>query len=194
MINWPPRKSDIPNILSITRLILIPFMVVLFLIPQPWAAWTCLVLYTIASISDYLDGYYARRYSQFSPVGVFLDPIADKLFVASVLLMFTATGRLTGLWAVPALLILMREIFIAGLREFLAGKEVKIPVTRLAKWKTGVQMGSMGFIIMYQHVTHKLYFSEMVEWIGKTGILVAMVLTLITGWNYARNAWPHLKN
>lgn len=193
MINWPPGKTDIANILTISRLVLLPFMIVLFLIPQAWAAWTLLALYTPAAISDYFDGYYARRYKKVSAVGVFLDPIADKLFVGAMLFMFAATGRLEEWWAVPALLILLREIFIAGLREFLAGKDIKVPVTTLAKWKTGAQMTAIGFLIMWPYVSPE-WFSDIVEFIGKFGILVAMVLTLKTGWDYASAAWPHLKD
>lgn len=193
MLHWPPRKSDVPNILTLSRLALLPFMIVLFLIHKPWAAWTVLALYVPAAISDYFDGYFARLYNNTSKVGVFLDPIADKLFVGAILFMLSATGRLEDWWAVPALLILMREIFISGLREFLAGKDISMPVTRLAKWKTGVQMTAIGFLIMWPYVGPD-WFSIMVEWIGKTGIIVAMALTLKTGWDYTVKAWPHLKD
>jgi len=192
MIQWPPRKADIPNILTISRLAILPFMVVLFLVPKAWAAWTLLLLYIPAAVSDYFDGYYARLYNQVSQAGVFLDPIADKLFVGAILFMLVATGRLEEWWAVPALLIMMREIFIAGLREFLAGKEIKVPVTRLAKWKTGMQMAAIGFLIMWPYVS-PVWFSDSVEFIGKFGIIVAMLLTLQTGWDYTRAAWPYLK-
>jgi cardiolipin synthase len=193
MLNWPPTKADIPNILTMSRLVILPVMVVLFLIPHPWAAWTALLLYTPAALSDYFDGYYARLYNRVSQVGVFLDPIADKLFVGAILFMLVATGRLEYWWAVPALLILMREIFIAGLREFLAGKEIKVPVTNLAKWKTGVQMGAIGFLIMWPYVG-PTWFMWLIEIIGKVGILTAMVLTLKTGWDYTKAAWPYLKD
>jgi len=193
MLRWPPRKSDIPNILTLSRMALLPIMIVLFLVPHAWAAWTILAIYTPAAISDYFDGYYARRYKSVSNVGVFLDPIADKLFVGAILFMLASTGRLEGWWAISALLILMREIFIAGLREFLAGQEIKIPVTNLAKWKTGVQMTAIGFLIMWPYVTPE-WFATLVEVIGKGGILIAMVLTLVTGWQYTRAAWPHLKD
>lgn len=193
MIHWPPRKSDIPNILTLSRMVLLPIMIVLFLVPHAWAAWTILAIYTPAAISDYFDGYYARRYKSVSNVGVFLDPIADKLFVGAILFMLASTGRLEGWWAVSALLILTREIFISGLREFLAGQEIKIPVTNLAKWKTAAQMGAIGFLIMWPYVQPE-WFALVVEIIGKTGILIATILTLITGWQYTRAAWPHLKD
>jgi len=192
MLHWPPRKSDIPNLLTLSRLILLPFMIVLFLVPKTWAAWTVLALYAPAAATDYLDGYFARLYNQTSKVGIFLDPIADKLFVGAILFMLAATDRLGGWWAVPALLIMMREIFIAGLREYLAGKDVEMPVTVLAKWKTGVQMTAIGFLIMWPYVSPD-WFSICVEWIGKTGIIVAMALTLKTGWDYTKKAWPYLR-
>lgn len=193
MLHWPPQKSDIPNLLTLSRLVFLPIIVVLFLIPKPWAAWAALALYAPAAATDYLDGYFARLYNQTSRVGVFLDPIADKLFVGSILFMLVATERLEGLWAVPALLIMMREVFIAGLREFLAGVAIDMPVTRLAKWKTGMQMTAIGFLIMWPYVSPE-WFSITVEWIGKGGLIVAMVLTLKTGWDYTAKAWPHLKS
>lgn len=193
MLSWPIKKADIPNLLTLSRMVLLPVMVVLFLIPKAWAAWTVLALYAPAAATDYLDGYFARLYNQTSKVGVFLDPIADKLFVGAILFMLVATDRLAGWWAVPALLIMMREIFIAGLREFLAGVQIDMPVTRLAKWKTGMQMTAIGFLIMWPYVTPE-WFSITVEWIGKGGLIVAMVLTLKTGWDYTRQAWPHLKD
>lgn len=193
MLHWPPQKSDIPNLLTLSRLVFLPIIVVLFLIPKPWAAWAALALYAPAAATDYLDGYFARLYNQTSRVGVFLDPIADKLFVGSILFMLVATERLEGLWAVPALLIMMREVFIAGLREFLAGVAIDMPVTRLAKWKTGMQMTAIGFLIMWPYVSPE-WFSIAVEWIGKGGLIIATVLTLKTGWHYTVKAWPHLKN
>ncbi len=207
MLHWPPRKGDLPNLLTVFRLVIIPFMVVFMLVPKSWAAWTVLGLYVPAAVSDYFDGYLARMYKAASPIVVFLDPIADKLFVGAILFMLAATGRLENWWAVPALLILMRELFIAGLREFLGAKDIKMPVTRLAKWKTGTQMVAIGFLIMWPYVSEDwpakdiqqvtLSFGVVVaivsEWLGKIGLLVAMVLTLKTGWDYTRAAWPHLK-
>jgi cardiolipin synthase len=192
MFHWPPRKSDIPNILTISRLVILPFMIVLFLIHQPWAAWSVLFLYIPAAISDYFDGYFARLYNNASFIGVFLDPIADKLFVGAILFMLAATGRLEDWWGVPALLIMMREILIAGLREFLGNKQIKMPVTRLAKWKTGFQMTCIGFLIMWPYVNPH-WFSYIVEVIGKVTLLAACALTVKTGWDYTKTAWPTLR-
>lgn len=193
MLHWPPRKSDIPNMLTLLRLVALPFMIVLFMIHKPWASWTVLAIYIPAAISDYFDGYFARLYNNVSQIGVFLDPIADKIFVGVILFMLVATQRLEGWWAVPALLILMREIFIAGLREYLGAKDIKMPVSNLAKWKTGVQMGALGFLIMWPYITPE-WFSMTVEFIGKVGIVVAMVLTLKTGFEYTRAMWSHLQD
>lgn len=193
MLHWPLRKNDIPNLLTLSRLALLPVMIVLLLIDKSWAAWLALGLYAPAAATDYLDGYFARLYKSPSKVGIFLDPIADKLFVGAILFMLAATERLEGWWAVPALLIMMREIFIAGLREYLAGNEIPMPVTRLAKWKTGVQMGAIGFLIMWPYVEPE-WFSISVESIGKGGIIIAMVLTLKTGWDYTCKAWPALRD
>jgi cardiolipin synthase (CMP-forming) len=193
MFQWPPTKQDLPNLLTMSRLVILPVMIVLFLIPKAWAAWTLLGLYAPAAISDYFDGYYARLYNRVSPVGVFLDPIADKLFVGAILFMLAATERLENWWAVPALLILMREIFIAGLREFLGAKEIKVPVSNLAKWKTAAQMAAIGFLIMWPYVSPD-WFSVTIECIGKAGIIIAMVLTLKTGWDYTKAAWPHIND
>jgi cardiolipin synthase len=207
MIQWPPRKVDLPNILTVSRLLLLPFMIILFLIPKAWAAWTLLAIYIPAAVSDYFDGYLARAYAHVSPVGVFLDPIADKLFVGTTLFMLAATGRLEQWWAVPALLIMLRELLIAGLREFLGAKEVQVPVSRLAKWKTGVQMTAIGFLIMWPYISpdwpskdfeqitfsFHVVFAIVVEWIGKVGLLFAMALTLKTGWDYTKASWPYLQ-
>ncbi len=191
MLSWRPTKADIPNLLTASRLIVLPPMIILMLVPHAWAAWLALFLYVPAAVSDYFDGYYARLYKKVSPVGIFLDPIADKIFVGAILFMLVATKRLNDLWAVCGLLIMMREIFISGLREFMGSKELNLPVTNLAKWKTGTQMTAIGFLIMWPFVGPE-WFQYLVEGIGKIGILAAMVLTLKTGWDYTRAAWPHL--
>jgi cardiolipin synthase len=182
------QRHHIPNILTLSRIVTIPLMVVLFFVPKAWAAWTILAIYAPAAITDYLDGYLARSLSITSPVGKFLDPIADKLFVGALLFMLAAVNRLDGPWALPALIILLREIFIAGLREYLGPMNIQIPVSNLAKWKTGVQMGAIGFLIVGPYAP---------EWIpsliiGKIGLLMAMILAIRTGWDYAKTAMPYV--
>jgi cardiolipin synthase len=191
MLHWPPTKEDIPNLLTASRLLVLPPIILLMLIPQAWASWLVLFLYVPAAVSDYLDGYYARLYKKVSPIGVFLDPISDKIFVGAILFMMVATHRLDRIWAICGLLIMMREIFISGLREFLGNKEIKLPVTSLAKWKTGVQMTAIGFLIMWPFVGPD-WFQSVVEGIGKIGILIAAGLTVKTGWDYTKAAWPYL--
>ena len=185
---FPLKRSDIPNILTLSRIVSIPVMVALFFVPKAWAAWTILAIYAPAAITDYLDGYLARSLSLTSPVGRFLDPIADKLFVGALLFMLSAVHRLDGIWALPALVILMREIFIAGLREYLGPLNVTVPVSNLAKWKTGVQMGAIGFLIVGPFAPY--WIPSL--WIGQIGLLVAMVLAVQTGWAYTKTALPYL--
>jgi len=133
-----------------------------------------------AGVSDYLDGWLARRYAQMSDFGRFLDPIADKLLVGAVLIMLCATGRLGGWTVVAAVLILSREILISGLREFLAGREVIVPVSPLAKWKTTVQLVALGFAIVGPDGPEAFQM----EWMVPGLIWLACALTLITGYDY----------
>jgi cardiolipin synthase len=137
--------KSIANKLTVSRIVLIPLILALLAIPQVWAAWLGLVFYAIAGITDYLDGYLARRENEVSKIGQFLDPIADKLLVSAVILMLVFNGQITGLTIIPAIIILMREVAVSGLREFLAGLQVSVPVSQLAKWKTTIQILSLGF-------------------------------------------------
>ena len=142
--------ASLPNLLTLSRIAVIPVMIALFLLPYDWAVWTNLGLFALACLTDYLDGLLARRLACITPLGRFLDPIADKLLVAAVLFMLAATARLEPLAVVPAVVILLREVLISGLREFLAGIGVGLPVSRLAKWKTGVQMGAIALAMVPQ--------------------------------------------
>jgi cardiolipin synthase len=125
---------------------------------------------------------------QISKLGRFLDPVADKLLVSSVILMLVATGRISGLVVLPALIILIREILVSGLREHLASRSVGVPVSRLAKWKTMIQMFSLGFLIV--HNASPAWIPSV--WIGEIGVWVAALLTLITGYDYLRAGLDHL--
>src|ERR1700754_3851338 len=131
--------------LTMSRIVIIPIVVATFFFDSVTMRWTACALFTIAGITDFFDGYLARRAKQVSRLGRFLDPIADKLLVASVLLLIVAFDRV-GVWSyLPALVILLREIMVSGLREFLAELQVSVPVTKLAKAKTTVQMIALGF-------------------------------------------------
>lgn len=173
----------LPTILTLARIASIPVLVALLYAPEPWGPWAALALYIAAAVTDYFDGYLARRLNQMSPLGKLLDPIADKMLVAAVLLALFAIDRI-GLWGiVPALVILLREFFISGLREYLAGmRAAGLPVSQLAKWKTGVQMTTLGVLIVGEAGPAWLPVME----IGLLGLWVSAVLTLITGWGYIR--------
>ena len=132
--------KNLPNVLTFLRIAILPVIIGLFYVPDSWAAWSALALYIFASITDYLDGHLARKWHVISPVGTFLDPIADKIFIVALLIVIAAFDRLEGIWLIPAILIIIREIFVSGLREFLGPKNVQLPVSKLAKWKTTVQM------------------------------------------------------
>ena len=179
----------LPNLLTMGRIALLPVIVFLFMIPETWAAWTCLALYSVAAITDFFDGYFARAYNQITPIGKFLDPISDKIFVGCLLLMLAAEDRLPGIWIVPALIIMGREILISGLREYLGPFNVQIPVSNLAKWKTTIQMIALGFLIIGNYgdvlVPHTLL-------IGQIGLAFAAILTVWTGWNYMAIGIRHM--
>lgn len=173
---------NLPNILTIARILLLPFMFACFVLEAQFgavAAWWCFGLYVIAAVTDFFDGWVARKFNKVSAFGTFLDPISDKIFVACLLVLLVGFGRLEGLWMIPVLLILFREFMISGLREFLGPHDVKMPVTNLAKWKTTLQMLSLGFLILAPVLPY-------VQAIGQWSLLIAAVLTLITGWGYMK--------
>jgi len=172
----------LPNILTLSRIALLPFMVAGFFMEPVWGSpvtWGIFALYGVSAITDFLDGWAARKLNQISPLGTFLDPIADKIFVAALLVLLVAFGRLTGLYIIPVILILAREFAVSGLREFLGPQDIKLPVTTLAKWKTTTQMLSLGLLILAPAVPYTLVA-------GQGLLLVATLLTLITGGQYLR--------
>ncbi|MCB1530867.1 MAG: CDP-diacylglycerol--glycerol-3-phosphate 3-phosphatidyltransferase [Rhodospirillales bacterium] len=181
---------NLPNILTLSRIAMLPVLMVFFFIPAPWAAWSALGIYTLAAITDFLDGYLARSMDQISSFGKFLDPISDKIFVATLLLILVGFDRLTGVWIIPAIVILMREFLVAGLREYLGPLNVQLPVSKLAKWKTTVQMVTLGFLIVGDYgdviLPHTLSY-------GQWGLALASILTLITGWDYLKTGLKHIK-
>lgn len=174
------------NILTLGRIALIPPLVWLVVSPQPWTTWPGLILYAMIALTDWLDGYVARRCNQTSEFGRFLDPIADKILVAAMFIALTSNGTLNGWLLSLPLVILTREFLVSGLREFLGPKDVIVAVTPLAKWKTTVQMLALGCLI-----PAKLYIDAAIG--GNLLLLAATVLTLVTGWQYLKAALPHLK-
>src|ERR1700733_12431778 len=175
--------TDLPNVLTLSRIAAIPLLIALAALRLPGCAFAACLVFAAAGITDWLDGRVARSRRQFSDFGRMLDPIADKLLVGATLLMLAGSGRL-GAWGLyPAIVIMLREILVSGLREFLAGIRVGLPVTRLAKWKTGFQMGAVGRLLAGDSGATLLHLSFLpVSLIGEVMLWVAAALTLATGW------------
>jgi|JI10StandDraft_1071094.scaffolds.fasta_scaffold04395_10 cardiolipin synthase len=174
------------NLLTISRIALIPPLVAMIIASGDDLIWPALALYIFMALTDWLDGYLARHMNQKSEFGRFLDPIADKILVMALFMALIANGTLNGWWLALPIIILTREFLISGLREFLGPRNVTVHVTKLAKWKTTVQMIALGFLI-----PAKLYIDAAI--CGNLLLLLATVLTVITGWQYIRAAMPHLK-
>lgn len=181
--------TSLPNLLTISRIVVIPIIVATFYLDGPAMRWLSCALFVAAAITDYFDGWLARRHNVVSNLGRFLDPIADKLLVAAILLMLTAFDRLDHLSVLPALVILLREILVSGLREYLAELQVGMPVSRLAKWKTGIQMGALPTLMVGTAAPSWLPAQP----IGEVLLWVAGGLTLITGWDYLRAGLKHMR-
>jgi cardiolipin synthase len=180
--------TSLPNLLTLSRILAIPIVIATFYIHGDYARWFACALFAAAAVTDWLDGHMARRWSQQSEIGRFLDPIADKLLVAATLLMLTATGRLPYGAVLPALVILCREILVSGLREYLAELRVGLPVSRLAKWKTALQMVAIGVLIVGDAGPGFLPITS----IGAGMLWVAALLTLVTGYDYLRLGLAHM--
>ena len=183
--------TKLPNILTFSRILAIPLLIGLLLfVNDPLGSWLAFTAYTFACITDFFDGYLARAWHQQSAFGRFLDPIADKLLVASVLLVLVGIDRFSGLTVLPAAVILCREILVSGLREFLAEVRVSVPVTALAKWKTTTQMLALGFLLVGPSGPDfgPLTTTEVGIW----GLWGAALLTLITGYDYLIAGLKHI--
>jgi cardiolipin synthase (CMP-forming) len=177
--------TDLPNLLTLSRIAAIPLLVVLVALHEPPADMAACVLFSTAAITDYFDGHLARTRRQQSDLGRMLDPIADKLLVGAALMVLVAHGRVSTLGLYPAIVIMLREILVSGLREYLAGIRIGLPVTRLAKWKTGFQMGALGTLLAGDTGARLIGLSALpVSLIGEAMLWVAAALTLITGWDY----------
>ena len=180
----------LPNLLTYGRLVAVPVVAYLLQSPSaPWAHWAALGVYTIACVTDFLDGYLARIWQQQSPLGRMLDPIADKLLVAATLLAVTANGTLVGWTVWAAIIILCRELLVSGLREYLADVKVPLPVSAIAKWKTTAQMLALGFFIVGPAGETMLPGTVRV---GDALLWLAAALTLYTAVDYALAGWPHM--
>lgn len=217
-MNW-----TIPNILTTLRLLAAPGLVVMFLyFTRPWADWFALLLFVSAAVTDWFDGYLARLWKQESKLGAMLDPIADKAMVVIALLVITGYAGMDPWILLPATVIMFREVFVSGLREFLGDTAGTLKVTKLAKWKTTAQMVSIAVLFatgIFQHMLiertvgmDSAVIAEIFEggddplnlrviqqaywltwWVGVALLWVAAVLTLVTGFDYFRKSLPYLK-
>ena len=186
---------SLPNLLTLSRILAVPILVFLLWKPAPWDYAITFVLYCIVGITDYFDGYLARAQKQISKLGQFLDPIADKIMVAAVIIMLMASRKADGdvpiiqdFHVIPALIILLREIIVSGLREFLAELRISVPVSWLAKWKTTFQLVSLGALILGGALPGQPW----IHLVGLTSLWLAAGLTLVTGYDYLRRGLRHM--
>lgn len=180
--------TTLPNLLTLSRILVIPALVGAFYLDRPLSNWVTAALFTAAGLTDFLDGYLARSWQQVTNLGRFLDPVADKVMVAVAIFMMLAFGPIAGWLVLPALVILCREIVVSGLREFLAEIHVSVPVSNLAKWKTTLQMVALGLLLWGE--AGQPYVPTIL--IGTWALWIAAVLTLITGYDYLRTGLRHM--
>ena len=185
----------LPNLLTLSRILAVPILVFLLWKPAPYDYLITFALYCVVGITDYFDGYLARAQGKISKLGQFLDPIADKIMIAAVIVMLMASRTADGDppiiqdWLViPALVILLREIMVSGLREFLGSLQVSVPVSALAKWKTTLQLVALGALILGGGLPREAW----IDTIGMISLWAAAALTLITGYDYLRIGLRHM--
>lgn len=214
----------VPNVLTVLRLLAAPAVAVMFLFFfRPWADWFALVLFAGAAITDWIDGYLARAWSQESRFGAMLDPIADKAMVVIALLVIVGYSAMSPWLVLPATAIVFREVFVSGLREYLGASAKQLKVTGLAKWKTTLQMVAIAVLFsqgiflyhmlenpdgMSRRAVNSLMLGGslpegasfwlqwghlLAGWVGAALLWLAAALTLVTGWQYFRKALPFLK-
>ena len=218
-------RWTLPNILTVLRLIAAPGVAIMFLyFHRPWADWFALTLFIVAAVTDWFDGYIARRWHQESKFGAMLDPIADKAMVVIALVIITGYSGMNPWLILPVTVILFREVFVSGLREFLGAKASLLKVTKLAKWKTTAQMVAIAVLFLGTGLEHLEGIarrglsvdqyadlvsqgladpirscgargcSSLATMVGLALIWVAAVLTLLTGWDYFQKSLPYLKD
>ena len=176
---------NLPNLLTIGRILLVPLIIGCFYVEGAWPRWLACAMFTVAAATDYLDGWLARNWQLQSAFGRWLDPVADKVLVGAVVIMLVGFERAPIL---PAVVIVLREIMVSGLREYMAEVRLGLPVTRLAKWKTAVQMTAIGFLLVGEAGPAWVPVSG----IGWWGLWVAALLTLMTGWSYLQAGLQHM--
>lgn len=204
-------RWTVPNILTTIRLLAAPGVAVMFLyFNRPWADWLALTLFVAAAITDWFDGYLARAWQQESRYGTMLDPIADKAMVVIAIMVLTGYSGMNPWLILPATVILFREVFVSGLREYLGDRAALLKVTKLAKWKTTAQMVAIAVLFLGTGLAYleagrppragegdmpvTVSYAAVATWAGLALIWVAAALTAITGWEYFRKALPHLKD
>ena len=180
-------KLNISNLLTLARIIVIPIIVLCIYMNNPFYGWVAFILFCIASITDYFDGYIARIRNEVTNFGTFLDPIADKLLVAAVILILTSKEIIADWETIPALIILLREIAVSGLREYLAKIKVSVPVSRISKIKTSLQLIALAFLILSESGITMIPILI----IGKMSLWIAGILTLYTGYDYLKSGIKH---
>ena len=178
---------NLSNVLTLIRIAVIPIIVICIYLKSPFFGWIAFVLFCLASITDYFDGYLARIRDEVTNFGTFLDPIADKLLVAAVLLILTSKGVISDWDTIPALIILLREITVSGLREYLAGIKISVPVSRIAKLKTLFQLCALALLIL----SEAIYNAYMIVYFGKVFLWIAGLLTLYTAYDYVKASIKH---
>jgi len=179
--------TTLPNLLTLSRIVIIPIFMATFYMDGDISNWLALALFSVAGVTDFFDGYFARKNEQMTKLGQILDPVADKLLVVAALFMLVAFGRIDQISLVAAVIILCREVLVSGLREFLAEVRVSLPVTQLAKWKTFVQIIAIGFLLAGDAAAN-LYAPE----IGTACLWIAAILTLYTGFDYLKAGLKHI--
>ena len=182
-------RYNLANILTLSRIAVIPIILIMIISRGAASSWLAFFLFSIAGITDFVDGYLARIRKEQTKFGTFLDPIADKILIASVILVLTAKGTIDSWTTIPALIILIREITVSGLREFLAGIEISIPVSRIAKFKTTLQILALAILILNEGGIETIP----ILLFGKCALWVAASLTLYTGYDYLRSGLRHLE-
>ena len=173
---------SLPNILTLARIAILPTLC-LCLYTQSY--WLALGLYVFCALTDLFDGILARKMDAITPFGTFLDPIADKIAVAVILVVLIDIDVISGWWSIPVLVIFTREFLISGLREFLGPKNVQMPVTKLAKWKTATQLLSLGFLIIAPALPEALMAGQLL-------LTLSAALTAITGWSYLKEGFKYM--
>ena len=185
-------KLKIPNILTIGRIILVPIFISTFYLPGAMGDWIPFFIFVLASFTDFLDGLLARLYKEESKLGELLDPVADKIIVTSALILLVMDSTIEGYEVIAAIIIMIREILISGLREFLAKVQITMPVTRLAKSKTFIQMFAIAILLTGESGNKLLNFGDYdTQFFGIVLLWLAAFLTIYTGYDYVRKGIHH---